>query len=212
MQLTLAQCCSTATALVQHRTDIPLSEASFYANIALQEVRYQLKTLASETLAVSSTTSGENRVALPGDFAYPINLSNTSLDPGDSRRVLVDTEAAMFDSRSTALGVPERYALFSTWIELWPSPDSAYSLQLRYAATPTTLTASTATPTLQERYHLAWCYKTAELLAASRNDLENEAVCRARYLSAMGDKPTDEAFKQRDKLSQRVQFLRKMPS
>lgn len=208
MDLTLAQICSTATALIQGRTDIALSEASFYANLAYQEVATRIRYTADEALAISSTTSGENRISLPTDFAYPIAVSNLSLGGSDDRKVLRQMEADTFDSLTTTLGTPEKYALYSTWMELWPSPDSAYSIQVRYGARLSSMVTSTSTPALDARYHLPIAFKTAELLAATKNDLEGEAVNKARYLSAMGSTPNDLALRQRDKQAMRVQFVK----
>lgn len=209
MELTLAQCASLATQFVQGRTDVTLSQISQFANLAVEHIRTRLRTRAEEGLAISSTTSGENRVSLPSDFGFPISLSNLSVS--DDKRVLVQKEADTFDSRATFIGCPREYALFSSWAELWPSPDSAYSLQLRYGKKVATITASTSTPDLDSRYHMAWVFKTAEYVAASRGDLENEAINRARFLSDMGSQPEDRALAQRNKLSMRVNLLRGVP-
>lgn len=208
MQLTLAQLCSTATAFIQGRTDFTASEASFYANIAYQEVATRIRYNAQEGLAVSSTTSGENRISLPSDFAYPIAVSNLSLFGDDNRKVLRSFSAERFDSESTTLGTPTAYALYATWMELWPSPDSAYSIQLRYGTKLATLVSSTDTPALDDRWHFAIACRTAALLAASRNDLESESVNQARYLGYIGSTPSDLALRQRDVKSMRVTFIR----
>lgn len=206
--MTLGEVCSRATQLIQGRTDITLSDASFWANKAYEEIATRIRYRAEESLAVSSTTSGENRFTLPSDFGYPISLSNLSVQAGASYRVLRQADADTFDSESTALGVPEKYALYNGWVELWPSPDSSYSLQLRYGAKLPSLISSSATPALDEKYHLPWVFRTASLLAASVNDLEGEATNLARYLNAMGSTPSNQAFAQRDKQSMRVSLPR----
>jgi hypothetical protein len=206
MELNLTQLCSTATSLVKGRTDVPLSEASFWANIAYQEVATRIRYATDEALAVSSTTSGENRLALPSNFAYPIQISNLSAT--GNRRELRGMEAHTFDSRGTALGIPEQYALYSTWMEVWPSPDSAYSIQLRYGTKMASLISSTATPVFDERWHFGVALLTAAYVAAARDDGESEAQNKARYLSYMGSTPNDMALRQRDKLAMRVQVIR----
>jgi hypothetical protein len=196
MELTLANIMSTATAFVQGRLDITTSEASFYANLAHQEVATRLNYRGLEATAISSTTSGENRVSLPSDFGYPISLSNLS-EPGPSTyRQLGQRDAGWVDSGTTVVGQPTHYALYNSWMELYPSPDSGYSLQLRYYKTVPTMTLSTGTPSLDARWHMAIVYKTAEYLAQSRDDRDSEAANRARYLSLMGSTPTDVALRQ----------------
>src|SRR5689334_440525 len=75
--MNLQQLCSFATTFVGGRTDIPLSEVSLYANMAYSEVRSRqgLKHTPVESLAVSSTTTGENRIAVPADFDYATSLT-----------------------------------------------------------------------------------------------------------------------------------------
>lgn len=206
MELSLAQICSTATALVKGRTDVPLSEASFWANIAYQEVATRIRYATDEAIAISSTTSGENKIALPSNFAYPINVSNLSAT--GQKPDLDQREAHTFDSRATALGTPEQYALYATWMELWPSPDSSYSVQLRYGTKMASLVTSTSTPAFDERWHFGVALLAASYVAAARDDGESEAQNKARYLSYMGSTPNDMALRQRDKLGMRVQVLK----
>lgn len=199
MQLDLARIASVATELNQGRMDWSLSAVSFYANVALMEVATRVRMTPLEGIAISSTTSGENRISLPTDFEFPISLtlSDSSAGPVGSPMQLMARESAWLDSVSSGVGIPRYYNLYSSWIELAPSPDSSYSLQLRYGAKVREMIASTDTPNLAERYHVAVAFKTAEYLAAARNDVEQEAVNRARYLSYMQSTPSDLAYRQR---------------
>lgn len=198
VELSLAQIASIATSYNQGRLDYSLSECSFYANLALTEVATRTKHQPLERLAVSSTTSGERRITVPSDFLYPLNvtLSDTSAGPAGSPMQLQAREATWLDSIGTQVGVPRYYIPYADWIELAPSPDSAYSVQVRYGAKIPAMVASTDTPALSERYHYAVALKTAELLAAARNDLEQEAANRVRYLSYIGSTPSDLAMRQ----------------
>lgn len=199
MELNLADIASIATDLNQGRMDWTLSAVSKWANIALTEVSTRVEMTPLQGIAVSSTTSGENRISLPADFDFPINLvlSDNSAGPVGSPIPLMEREIGWIDSTISGVGVPKWYTRYSSWIELAPSPDSSYSLQLRYGAKVRALVDSTDTPNLGERYHYAVALKTAEYLAAARNDVEQEAVNRARYLSYMGSTPSDMAYKQR---------------
>src|SRR5437588_7428339 len=76
-------------------------------------------------------------------------------------------------------GVPEAYIQYGTALELWPSPNSAYSLQLRYAVKPPMLIASTDTPMLDERWHPGLLYKSVELLRSEERRVGKE--CRSRW-------------------------------
>jgi len=213
--LNLGTVCSRATEMAGGRVDWLLSDASFYANIAAQEVSQFAGHLPKEALAVSSTTSGENRYSLPGDFDYPtaLTLFQGSSATSGSRMTtsipLVGRDANWADSRSLPdSGVPENYVLYSTFFELYPSPNSGYSLQLRYVTRLPTLVGSTETLALDDRWHPAWLYKTVELLEASRNNIEGEAMARNRYLSYVNTIPSDRQIKQRDRASMSLRFTR----
>ena len=213
--LNLGQICSRATEMAGGRLDWSLSDASFFANLAVFEVASRAHHVPKEAIAVSSTTTGENRIAFPTDFDYPIALtmfvgSTSTATTSNTTRVvpLVQKDARWFDSQELATGEPEAYVYYGTSIELYPSPNSAWSLQLRYMTKPSTLIASTDTPVLDERWHPAILYKTVELLEASRNNVEGEAIARNRYLSYMASTPTDLALKQRDRASMVMRFAR----
>lgn len=202
MELTLAQISSIATGMVQGRTDVTASEASFYANLAYQEVATRIPFSSKEALAISSTTSGENRIALPSDFEYIIDVSNLSTQGAIGGPQLRQVQAEWIDSQETALGEPKNYAPYSTWLELWPSPDSSYSIQLRYMKKLPTLTASTDTPLVDDRFHYPIACLTAARIAASRQDVDSEALAMQRYLSIMQSTPSDQAYRQRTKTGQ----------
>lgn len=215
--LTLAQIMSTATTFAGGRADWQPSEASIYVNLAYSEVRSRtgIYHTPAEAIAVSSTTSGENRIAFPPDFDYPLALtlfvgSGSTASTSNSTAVvpLKPKDARWFDSQTLAIGEPEYYTYYGTQIELYPSPNSAYSLQLRYRTQAPTMVASTDTPDLDERWHAAILYKTVELLEASRNNVEGEAMARNRYLNYVTSTLNDQAAKQRDRSGMHLRFGR----
>lgn len=211
--LNLGQVCSLASTMAGGRLDWALSEASTWANLALEQVSVAAGAhhKPREALAISSTTSGGNRIALPTDFDYPIafTLYQGSTSTATTSRTtteipLVPRDAAWIDAQSGQQrgGIPEAYLWYSTWLELYPSPNSAYSLQLRYGARQPVLVDSTATPDLDAKWHQAWLFKTTELLEASRNNVDGEALARNRYLNYVNTIETDKALSQHDRRGQ----------
>jgi len=207
MQLTMSEIWSIATSLLQGRTDFSTSELSRYANLAYHDVGTKLRFGGHEAVATSSITSGAHRIPLPTDFGYALALSNVSRDVGN--RDLYQRDPATFDSLTTERGVPVYYGMYGTWMELWPSSDTDTTLQLRYVTAVPVMVSSASTPVVDDRWHVGIAYKTAELLAAARNDLEQEAVCRARYISYMGSTPSDTAYRQQAKAGMSVSIPRR---
>lgn len=215
MILSLGDLCSTATAFSGGRADISLSEASRYANLAYAEIARQIGHQPAQQLAVSSTTSGEFRYATPSDFdaVLAFTLFQPSSTTTGSRTTnaipLLARDAAWGDSWSLPnAGVPANYINYSTYFELYPSPNSAYSLQLRYTAKMPVLVASSDTVALDDRWGLAVAMKAAEYLAAARNDVEGEALARNRYINYVSQIPSDAQLAQRDKRSMSLRFGR----
>jgi len=214
---------SYATRMAGGRQDWDASETSFWVNAAYFEVASRLGMQPLESLAVSSTTSGENKIAFPPDYHQTIALtcyvgsnSTDSTSNNTTTFALIQRDSRFLDSQNVngtgdgvVAGIPEYYQPFSTWFELFPSPNSAYSLQLRYFAKPQQLVNSTDTPTLDERWHMGVLYRSVALLEASRNNMEGEAVAQNRYLSYMASTPTDRALKQLDRTGMTMAYKRK---
>lgn len=179
---TLSDLCSRATTRIGHRSDIALSDASFWVNAAYQEVAQAAPGALLETITVSSTTSGENRLELPADCMEVLNLSWLTDIGHGSARTLRRIDVSRADQAGfLPIGKPQEFALFSNWLELWPSPDSSYSLQLRYYAYPSDMTATTAVPSLATEWRQAVLYLAEAFLHEHvGNELEG-ANARARY-------------------------------
>lgn len=232
MILNLGDICSMATQYAGGRIDWSLSEASRYANMAYSEVATRINMhRPKEALAISSTTSGGNRIALPTDYDYSVAftlytssvVTSVITIPNNPQQLplgsiftivsnvvpipLRQRDARWLDSQtlgdnngnSGVNGIPEAYIPYGSWLELWPSPTSAYSILLRYMSKAPIMVASTDTPVLDERWHAAILYKTVELLEGSRNNVEGEMLARNRYLSYVASTPTDMALRQRDR-------------
>ena len=216
MQMNLGQIISRATEMAGGNLSFSSSDASFWVNQAYREVATRTKFRPKEALAVSSTTSGERTLALPSDLDFITSVTLT-LPSGSTASSAVSSivplrqrEGHWMDSQSDKLfsGVPEAYASYATWLELYPSPNSAYSLTMRYQAKLSVLTDSASTPALDDRWHPAILYKTVELLHAARFDPANEAMARMRYLSYMQSTPSDDAWRQADKRGMGVRYAR----
>lgn len=201
---TLGTVMSESTAIIGNRTDITASRVSLYANQAALDIILAVEPQDWESIAISSTTSGENKITLPLDFYAVLDISNLSTSPTTP---LTKINYMDVDSQTTTLGRPDSYVLFSTWMELWPSPDSSYSLQLRYQARPSVLTATSAVPSFDTRFSIAWMYKTASYCAWALKDYETAAMLDQKYLGAISTIPSDLALRQRDRSGQNVKLV-----
>lgn len=205
--LTLAQIVSRATELAGGRLDWALSDASFYANQAFGYVARNgaIQHRSLESSYATTIASGVSRMLLPSDFNSVVALSIGSSIPSGSTswRQLGKRDIAWADNLAGRLdattGKPEAYVEWGDkFIEVVPSPNSAYSLVLRYQRVPEEVSLSTVTFSVNEQWNWPIVLKTAELLAMSRGDLEMEQVARNRYIDYMSTVMPDQDKKWMD--------------
>ncbi len=189
--------------------DINPSRVSFYVNQAQRDVANRVQQVEFERIATSSTSSGDDKLFLPTDCERVINLS---LDTGGSvigGRGLRQLNAWELDAKSdgTFTGTPYGYLSYATWLELYPSPNSQYSLLLRYVARISDITSLTAIPSLDTRYHQAILFKTTEYLSLRRGDPVMANVFRARYEQELNDQPSPLEQRLHNRLGAQARFI-----
>jgi hypothetical protein len=198
---------SHATAGIGHRSDIPKSTVSFLVNEAYAQVASAAPPAWQEKLAISSTTSGENRVFLPPDFMEPISLSYLT-DIGSTRTLRYTPDPATFDATGfTPVGVSDRYLIFNNWMELMPSPNSAYSIQLRYKSYNTDLINSTDIPSVSTDWRYAVLLKSRQLLASWLPDAELAKEIGNDYLLHVATLDSDRAKRHNDPSGHGVRLI-----
>ena len=212
---TLGEILSSATAAIGRRADIGLSDASRIANDAYFQVFYATRPEEGERIAVSSTTSGENKIELPSDFWEPISAAiiyrpswSTSSSVQSSYLTMNLVSIAQIDGRNPEPGgTPANLAFYNSWVELYPSPDSGYSFQLRYRAHPSDLTATSAVPSVSTPWRKAVELKTREGLAAFIGDGDAEAKASVDYLRFVATLKTSDALRQSGQFHQSFAFV-----
>lgn len=196
LQWTLGQIVSHATQALGNRGDVALSDASFWANEAQRQTWDFVPHNAKEAIAISSTTSGGNRITLPSDFEEMLDLSNLSITPPQP---ILPTNYVLADSWTTTLGSPSRYVEFNNWLELVPSPDSSYSIQMRYRKLCSTMTALTDVPSIATKFRYPIFLKTKQLLAEHVTfDAAQAVAASSEFVNYMNALPNDRALRLRE--------------
>ena len=180
------------------RADIPQSTLSRYTNQAYLDVVDMSDPVAQERIALSSTTSGENRIDLPTDFQIPISLSFLT-NIGNSARTLGVIAPESIDATGfTPVGIPTRYALFADWLELYPSPNSAYSLQFRYKSFATVMTELSDAPSISTNWRFPIVLKAQSYLHGWLNEPDRSLSANDTFLRHVSALDTDRANRQTD--------------
>jgi hypothetical protein len=208
----LGEIMSFATGNVGRRADIQGSVVSRIANEAYFDVYYASDPARGEQIVPSSTSSGENKIELPTDFHAPISLAliyQTTASPTasdhSSYKTLTLRDVDWMDARNPQpSGIPTDVAFYNTWLELYPSPNSAYSLQLRYRTGPSDLVETTDVPSVDTPWRRAVVIKAEELLYHYLQDDTREEAASRRYLQQVSMLETKQARIQRGLFRQHV--------
>jgi len=189
--------------------DIQPSRVSFYVNLAQRDIANRIQQVEFERIAVSSTSSGDDKMFLPTDCEKVLSLSfDTGGSPVGGRGIR-QTNVWEFDAKSdgTQTGVPDRYHSYATWLELYPSPNSQYSLLLRYVARLSDMTNLTAIPSIDTRYHQGVLFKAVEYLALRKGDPVMANVFRSRYEQELNDQPNALQQRQANRLGMSARLI-----
>lgn len=201
MELTLAQLCSMVTTLNQGRTDLTLSEVSRHVNMAASEIAVRIPMRSLEQV-VTATVSADSDLAVPAtsmaSYQHVLSISNLSQPANSPLRTLEPTTVQWMDSQGTGPGTPTHYATFG-WdtLRVWPSADTDTVLQVRALARLPVVTGSSNTFNVDPKWYPAIAYRAAAIAASERNDVEQEGINQARYLSFVNSTPSDLETKQR---------------
>jgi hypothetical protein len=214
----LGEMMSFVTTDCGRRGEIEQSVVSQRVNIAYMMVASATEPAMQERIAISSTTSGENRIDLPTDFGEMVNLSmkwswSTSSSAVSSNTTLNRISLSDYDAQGALpVGEPRSYAFYSNWLELYPSPDSAYSLQIRYRSMVTDLVATTDVPSIATPYRWAVVQKAKQLVFDYLGDHNASAMMEQQYLNYMSQTKSDEYRRQMGESPQGLRPVYSKPS
>ena len=120
----------TAVANWLNRSDLTDRIPEF---IALAEASFNRVLRTRDMLTRATTTTDAQYVALPSDFQEMLNVELTSTDP--PRRLLYATSDRSDDYReqkSNKTGIPVHYTIEGQTLQLNPTPDVSYTIQMNY--------------------------------------------------------------------------------
>lgn len=183
-------------------THIMPSRVSHYVNLAIRDIANRLPAVEFERYATSSTSSGSPFYFLPADCERVLNLSFATGVPGSwGGQGIRQTNVWEIDEQSqgTQTGIPDRFASYGTWLELYPSPNSSYSLQLRYIARFSEITNTESVPSVDTRYHSAVLFKTTEYLGLRSGNPALANLMHDRYEAELTKQPSALNQRQQDK-------------
>lgn len=172
---------------------LTLDDVTRYLNIALRRVARKIDFYAEESSQAFATVAGTAAYAWPTDLGRMRYLRLV-----DDAVVLTPTRLREVDSSAASTGKPRLYALSGAGVMLYPTPDAAYNMMLRYYALPALMVADTDVPAIPEDYHSSLTFYAIQRCYEREDDAQMGQYWEGRWLAALADMRADVKFPSAD--------------
>jgi hypothetical protein len=135
------------------------------------------------TVGVSDITNGGN---LPTDFVEAINLTLTTagkekLIDYEDFTTIDETYPDPDDTTRNPTGPPASWRFYSNTIRLFPAPDAAYTLLMRYYKRPTLLSADSEIPSIPSEFQELIVSGAAYRILQVKDQYDQAAIHQNKY-------------------------------
>jgi len=121
------------------RSDLDSIIPTFVA-LAEQRLRRELRIRQMLVIAQATTTGGDSTVGLPSDY---LEMRDIHVAATPNGQLNYDTPNTFYKrNTSSESGLPKRYTVLASELQLAPIPDTGYVLQMLYYAQPAFLSSS----------------------------------------------------------------------
>lgn len=143
-------------------TQFGVSRINQYINDALNIVARRVNWYTDEAAYDFNTVQGTTVYPWPTDFARGRSLRDTNRN-----LEMVQTDLRKIDRSPTSTGSPLYYAIDGPNIHLYPTPDGAYPMELRYWKIPAPLVNDSDVPPLPDTWQrLLWYWANKQCFSA----------------------------------------------
>lgn len=168
-----------------------------YLNDAQNQIANSVEYFTEEAAYAFTTVAGTALVPWPADLSMARSVIDLTRHVQLQAVTLSD-----IDRSSASQGSPYAYAMDGPNIHLYPTPDGAYSLELRYWQMPAPLVADTDVPSLPADWHkLLWIYAVAECYAGE-DDPQTAQYWTSRFQQGLADFTANARFPNSDRSHQ----------
>lgn len=168
-----------------------------YLNDALALIARRVDYYIDEATSTFATVSGQSVYAWPAGLARMRSLNDT-----DRRVEMEYVSLRDIDRSGNSNGAPYYYALTGPNIQLYPTPDAPYNMEMRYWAMPAPLVDDNDTSTLPADWdHMLWVYATW-MCYESEDDAQMGQYWQQRFNNELSMFTADQKFPDSDGPSQ----------
>lgn len=119
-----------------------------WLNTAQRKAAQESEFRTQEEAKAFTTTKADSTLELPADFSRWIDFYSS-----ETGEALLPLELREYDALEATTGRPTAYTVVGDQITLYPSPDAAYGLSLRYWRLPADMSADGDEPEIPAQYH-----------------------------------------------------------
>jgi hypothetical protein len=172
---------------------LTFDDVTKYLNFALRRIARKIDYYTEESSQSFSTVAGTAAYAWPTDLG---RMRYIRLD--DDATVLGAVRLRDIDGSAVSSGKPTVYALSGAGVVLYPTPDAAYSMLLRYYALPALMSADSDVPSIPEDYHETLTFYALKRCCEREDDGEMATYWEQRWDLAVRDMRSDVKFPSSD--------------
>lgn len=135
------------------------------------------------TIGVADITDGDG---LPANFVLPIDMLLTTggmekiILPSDVREI-DNSHPDYEDSGSFGTGAPVNWYKYAQTIKVYPEPDQAYTVTLRYIKKPTLLSSGSDVPSLPSEFEEALVLGASYRVLQVKDNFDQAAIYQNKY-------------------------------
>lgn len=153
---------------------------SVWLNDAQRKAVLESELRTQEQAQAYETTSGDATLALPEDYARWIDFYDT-----ETNEHPVELTQGEYDAAEVLSGRPGAYVVIGEEITLYPVPDAAYGLSLRYWRLPQDMSADGDVPEIPPQYHNLLVAYAMQRAYARENDYTASRFWREEWEAGM---------------------------
>lgn len=165
------------------------SRLNQYLNDAMSELCSKALYYGEEQQQVSATTPGIAHYSFPTDMS---KLRSVRLTAPVQELTVIDLRD--IDRSAVTTGTPFSYAVDGSGITLFPTPDAAYPINIRYWQILSPLTFDTDVPGLPPRYHRSLAYFAIARCFEAEDDPQQAQYYDVKWQQTIKDLKADLVF------------------
>lgn len=181
--------------VLAHEVNSSVDRINGFLNSALRSIARKVDYYADEAEQAITTVAAQAAYPWPADFGRARYLRDT--DPA-TPRTLQAVRLRQIDEAAVRTGRPYVYAVDGPAILLYPTPDTAYTLSMRYWSLPALMVSDTDVPALPDDFHSILPYYALQQCYATEDDMEMSQFWGQQFAQGLRDMAVDVKFPSTD--------------